>query len=81
MNSIQKTARMAGFFYFLYVLITIPSDVCRDRFIVPGNAAATANNIMASEWLFRLSFMGDLLSAVFFSFGSLGFIHVIEIGE
>ena len=66
MNSIQKTARMAGFFYFLYVLITIPSDVCRDRFIVPGNAAATANNIMASEWLFRLSFMGDLLSAVFF---------------
>ena len=57
---------MAGFFYFIYVVITIPSDVCRDRFIVLGDAAATANNIMASEWLFRLSFVGDLLSAVFF---------------
>jgi len=66
MNSINKTARMAGFFYFMYVVITIPSDVYRDRFIVLGDAAATANNIMASEWLFRLSFVGDLLSAVFF---------------
>jgi hypothetical protein len=40
--------------------------MCRDSFIVLGDAAATANNIMASEWLFRLSFVGDLLSAVFF---------------
>jgi hypothetical protein len=66
MNSINKTARMAGFFYFIYMLVTIPSNICRDSFIVLGNAAATASNIMASEWLFRLSFVGDLVSAVFF---------------
>ena len=65
-GTIHKSARMAGFFYFVYLLITIPSDVCRDRFIVLGDAAATAHNIMASEWLFRLSFVGDLVSAVFF---------------
>lgn len=57
---------MAGFFYFMYVVITIPSNMYRDSFIVLGDAAATAHNIMASEWLFRLSFVGDLLSAVFF---------------
>jgi hypothetical protein len=66
MNSINKTARMAGFFYFIYLVTTIPSDLCRDGFLVFGDAAATAKNIMASEWLFRLSFVGDLLSALFF---------------
>lgn len=66
MNSRNKTARMAGFFYLIYLITTIPSDLCRDSFIVFGDAAATAKNIMASAWLFRLSFVGDLLSAVFF---------------
>jgi len=66
MNSINKTARMAGFLYLMYMLITIPSNIGRDGFIVPGDAAATASNIKASGWLFRLSFTGDLVSAVFF---------------
>jgi hypothetical protein len=34
--------------------------------IVFGDIAKTASNIMASEWLFRLSFISDMLSAVFF---------------
>ena len=66
MNSINKTARIAGFFYFMFFVTTIISDLCRDSFMVLGDAAATANKIMASGWLFRLSFVGDLISAVFF---------------
>ena len=67
MNSIQKTARMAGFLYFMYMVTTIFADVGgRSKLIVFDDAAATANNIMASEGLFRLSFVSDLLSAVFF---------------
>jgi len=65
-GTINKTARMAGFFYLIYLVTTIPSDLCRDSFIVLGDTAATAKNIMASEWLFRLSFVGDPISAVFF---------------
>ena len=58
---------MAGFLYFIYIVTTIFADVIgRSKLIVFGDAAATANNIMASEWLFRLSFVSDLLSAVFF---------------
>jgi hypothetical protein len=58
---------MAGFLYFIYIVTTIFADVFgRSKLIVFGDAAATANNIMASEWLFRLSFVGDLLSIVFF---------------
>jgi hypothetical protein len=67
MNSIQKTARMAGFLYFIYIVTTIVADVFgRSKLIVFGDAAATAQNIMASEWQFRIGITGDLVSAVFF---------------
>jgi hypothetical protein len=67
MNSINKTAKMAGFLYLIYIVITIVADVFgRSNLIVFGDAAATARNIMASEWQFRIGITGDLVSAVFF---------------
>ena len=66
MNSINKTARMAGFFYFLYIVTHIISDVSRDSFIVLGDAATTASNIMAHEGLFTITAVGDLLAAALF---------------
>lgn len=36
--------------------------------IVPGNAAATANNILASEMLFRASIVSELVGAIIFIF-------------
>ena len=67
MNSINKTARMAGFLYLMYMVITIPADALgRSPLIVFGDAATTARNIMASEWQFRIGIIGDLVSAVFF---------------
>jgi hypothetical protein len=67
MNSINKTARMAGFLYFIYFVTHIISDVSRDSFIVLGDAAATASNIMAHEGLFTITAVGDLLAAALFS--------------
>src|SRR4030043_856945 len=67
MNSINKTARMAGFLYFIYIVIHISANVIgRSKLIVFGDAAATAQKIMASERQFRIGFMSDLLSAVLF---------------
>jgi hypothetical protein len=67
MNSLNKTARIAGFLYLMYMVITIPADVLgRSPLIVYGDAATTARNIMASEWQFRIGITGDLVSAVFF---------------
>ena len=67
MSSLNKTARMAGFLYLIYIIITIPADVlARSPLIVFGDAATTARNIMASEWQFRIGIVGDLVSAVFF---------------
>ena len=67
MNSSKKTARMAGFLYFIYIVIHVFADVIgRSKLIVFGDAATTAQNIMASEWQFRIGFMSDLLAAVLF---------------
>jgi len=66
MNSINKNARMAGFLYLIYMVTHIISDVWRDSFIVPGDAAATVTNIMAHEGLFTITVVGDLLAAALF---------------
>lgn len=66
MNSIQKTARMAGFFYLAFIVTLTFASSVRSQLIVYGDAAATANNIMASQWLFRVGFISEVLSAVLF---------------
>lgn len=62
MNSIQKTARFAG---VLYLIITVAAIIAHQyvpsTLIVPGDAAATAANIAASETLFRLGGVGSEL--------------------
>jgi len=59
-------ARVAGLLY-LIIFIAAPFSFffVRSTIIVPGDATATANNIMASEWLFRLGIVSD--SVVFLS--------------
>jgi hypothetical protein len=62
----RKTARMAGLFYLIFILTTVLATSIRDRFIVSGDAAATANNIVSSQGLFRVGFVTELVSATFF---------------
>lgn len=67
MNSINRTARMAGLLYFIYFVIEILADVfARSPLIAFGDAAATASNIVAHEWQFRIGLVGDLLAGVLF---------------
>ncbi len=67
MNTNNKTARLAGFLYLIYIVIHVFADVIgRSSLIVFGDAAVTAQNMMASEWQFRIGFMSDLLAAVLF---------------
>ena len=60
MKSIQKTARIAGILTLLIVvfapfsMIYVPTTL-----VVPGDATTTANNIMASDGLFRLGMASD----------------------
>jgi hypothetical protein len=69
MNSTKKTARLAGVLYLVngvtgfFGIIYVPS-----RLIVSGNAATTANNILASESLFRVGIVSELICAAEFVF-------------
>ena len=66
MNTNKKTARIAGALYFLYMVTTIFANATRTKLIVFGDAMATANNILASEQLFRIGFVSDVLAGVLF---------------
>jgi hypothetical protein len=57
----NKTARVAGFLYLLMAPFGIFGILWASSLIVPGDAATTANNIMASESLFRLSIVSALM--------------------
>jgi Domain of unknown function (DUF4386) len=67
MHPTVKAARIAGAIYLSmtftapFSLIYVPS-----KLIVRGNAAATAENILAHETMFRLSIFGELVGHVIF---------------
>ena len=65
MNSIQKTARIAGFLYFLQIPLGVFGVLYVPKaLLVPGNVAATASNILANEMLFRLSIVSAIINAL-----------------
>jgi hypothetical protein len=67
MHPTDKAARIAGAVY-LSMVITAPFSLIYvpSKLIVSGNAAATADNILAHETMFRLSIFGDLIGHVIF---------------
>ena len=79
MTSTRNPGRVAGFLYLLLVvagpirLIYIPN-----KLFVHGNAAATAGNIAAHEWLFRFGIVSDLFCAVILIFLTLAFYRLFK---
>ena len=67
MHPTVKAARIAGAVY-LSLVLTAPFTLLDvpGKLIVRGNAAATADNILAHETMFRLSIIGDLFTHVIF---------------
>src|SRR6267378_3582466 len=67
MHPLKKAARIAGAIYLSLVLVAPFSMLyVPGKLIVRGNAAATADNILAHETMFRLSIFGDLIGHVIF---------------
>jgi len=64
MNSIKKTARIAGLLYFIYIIASIIADLFGH--FVFADASATVSHIMAHESLFRIGVVISLFSYVFF---------------
>jgi hypothetical protein len=67
MHPTVKAARLAGAIYLSLVLVApFAMLYVPGKLIIRGNAAATADNILAHETMFRLSIFGDLLGHVIF---------------
>src|SRR5205809_6505909 len=67
MHPLKKSARIAGAIY-LSMIITGPFALIYvpNKLIMRGNAAATADNILAHATMFRLAILADLNEAVIF---------------
>ena len=79
MKSTMNPGRFAG---VLYLLTSISGFFAMEyvpgKLIVHGNAAATANNIAASEALFRLGIAGQLIGQAGFIFVALALYDLLK---
>jgi len=78
MTQLSRNARFAGLLYLTLMaaplrLIYIPNNI-----IVPGNPAATANNIAAHQALFRLGILADLFTATMSVFLTLALYRLFK---
>ena len=76
MNSIKKTARIAGVLYLaIFVIYPLAASV-RSMLVVPGDAAATAQSVAANQSLFRWGMAGE--SVIFLiEIVMAGFLYVL----
>ena len=78
MSLFKNPGRRAGFLYLLVIgaplrLIYIPA-----KLIVRGDAAATANNLVTNEFLFRLGMFADLFTGAAVIFMTFAFYDVFK---
>src|SRR4030095_13565807 len=61
----QRYARVGGIVYLIIMVVALFAEVfVRGSLIVPRDPAATANNILGSEMLFRVGLAGEMLTCV-----------------
>ena len=74
MNSNNKLARAAGFLYLVTIIAGgFAEAFVREGLTVYGDAVATAQNILASEQIYRFGFVADLVCIICSIFLSLIF--------
>ena len=79
MSSTMNPGRFAGLLYLLTSIVGFfAMGYVPDKLIVHGNAAATANNIAASETLFRLGIAGELIGQAGFIFVALALYDLLK---
>jgi Domain of unknown function (DUF4386) len=79
MHPTVRAARIAGAIYLSMIFVAPFSMLyVPGKLIVRGNAAATAENILAHETMFRLSIFGDLIGQVIFICLGVAFYRLLR---
>ena len=64
MNSLKKTARLAGLLYLIWILTAIYDLMyVQSQTIVSGDAVATSNKILTNEFIFRTGIINSIISS------------------
>src|SRR5580700_2674657 len=79
MTFTRNPGRFAGLLYVLTSVVGFfAMGYVPDKLIVPGNSAATVNNIAVHEMLFRFSIAGQLVGQAAFIFVALALYKLLE---
>ena len=79
MSSIRNPGRLAGLWYLLLVLVgPLRLIVIPNKLFVTGDAAATAANLAAHEWLFRAGIVSEVVGGVILVFMTMAFYRLFE---
>jgi hypothetical protein len=78
MTSLKADARRAGALYFVFLIVGLVDMLGFTGFMVPGDATATARNIVASEGTFRIGILTDLVTLLLFLFLVISLYHLLR---
>ena len=79
MTFTRNPGRFAGLLYVLTSVVGFfAMGYVPDKLVVPGNSAATVNNIAVHEMLFRFSIAGQLVGQAAFIFVALALYKLLE---
>lgn len=74
----KNTARLAGLCFLLMVVFGLFAELFfRQKLFIPGDAAATANNILANPLLYRTGIVSDLLMSVCYLLTALALYRLL----
>jgi membrane-bound metal-dependent hydrolase YbcI (DUF457 family) len=75
----DRLARIAGFLYLLSIIIGwFALRYVPDRLVKPDDAIATAHNIVANEFLFRLGMFSDIVAGTIWLFVVLALYRLLK---
>lgn len=63
-SSVQRLGRATGLLYVVVVVFGMFSPIVVETLVVPGDAVATAGNVLGSLWLFRASLVSWIVLVV-----------------
>ncbi len=77
-NNLKKTARLTGFFYLIVAITGFFAMFVKEKLVISGDAATTANNILASTSLFNLGIVSELIMVVFWILTALALYRLFK---
>ncbi len=78
-TSLKKTAHLTGALYFLLAIFGIYNlEYLPSLIVVPGDAAATYQNILSHEFLFRLGIASSIITNILYTILALMFYKLFK---